>query len=217
MITADNRKRVQFRWVEMGGNDATSNRQVAEAGVLRDVSLLKHMYVTVDPPNIADADAIEIVTRYQKAVAQTLRAAAKTTPLKDWGFPTLLWLSPKGLVAGNAPQNPSDLNKLIDTVVPRPEAAAINPASSRILKARNQWEPGPAAGNYTPIGDSVELFLFPDASLPAVEVLTRGHFYKAWRRSITLDGVRWIELKVYTDYPEGLFVRESEVKTVIIK
>jgi hypothetical protein len=175
------------------------------------------MYVTVDPPNMVAGDDIEFVKRYQLAVARALKAAMKTTPLQDWGFPTLLWLSPKGLVAGHAPLSLSDLNKLIDTVVPRPEAAEINPASSRILKARSQWEPGPAPGNYTPIGDSVELFPFPDASLPAEQVLARGHFYKAWRRSITLDGVRWIELKAYRDYPEGLFVRESEVKTVILK
>lgn len=202
------RNRVQFRWIETGAADATSEEAVAEAAMLRNISVLDRMYGTLENPKWADPALRENALRYNSAVETAVREAVDKLIGRRGGYPTIIWLANDRVhvLAGM----PTDLSPVVNSAVARPEAAAIVPRGVKLLNAHYMAETVPHEV-YRMVRDGVEMFALPDASSQLVARINKGVGYWAIRRA-TVDEEGWIELQYYKDTPRGYFVRERDVE-----
>jgi thiol-disulfide isomerase/thioredoxin len=206
-------KQVQFRWVEMDPRDAKSADYLAEAASGENSGVLEHMYVSKRQPPHAEARFRDNVIRYNFLVSAAidsivndlLRAQQPQNP--EQGFPTLIWLSEGGVRVQSGLSE--SLDPVVRSVVARPEAAKIVPASRRFLSTEYKLDPVPAKHYYAK-ADGVPIFADPDPVSQVVFALPKDYGFPGTGR-LVVNGEAWIAFEPGDFPPPGLFVRERDV------
>jgi thiol-disulfide isomerase/thioredoxin len=202
--------RVQFRWIEIEAKDQSAEDSVAEAATRRDVSVLQRIYETKEAPPRSDPGIRENAVRcnlaVERATEDILKRLARARGEDENGLPTLIWLTKDGVsISVGVPQR---LDRLVNSVISRPEAAALRPRSLDFLNAQYRGDPLPNRP-YFAKRDGVEVFGLPDSRSQLVFTMQKGTGFPAARR-VSGGGEIWIELSIYTSGP-GFFVRERDL------
>lgn len=204
---------VQFRWVELDPRDPGSSDYIAQGAVEPNGTVLKQMYDTRAPappgnPVVRD-NAIKynlVVARVINPMIETLIHAQRQGRRTETGFPVLIWLTASGVRIYDG--LPDSLKPMLDSVIARPEAAALAPAGREFLTSEYKLQPIQAK-NYYANEDGVKLFAFPDTRSQLGLTLSKNAGLRGTGR-VKVKGETWIELEAYRSGP-GLFVRQRDV------
>ena len=136
----------------------------------------------------------------------------KTTHAKLGGYPTLIWMHADGVRVISGVPSSGSMWDIIDSVVPRPEAASIEPRSVEMLKMQFQREP--VTAKYYANADGVQAYALPDENAPVQLTYQKNEGGRAMAQ-VRLNGHTWIELTVWDGVDDkGVFVREQDVHQV---
>jgi len=127
----------------------------------------------------------------------------------SYGYPTLIWLSKDGVQVSQS--EPERLDTIVKSVVARPEAANLTPASRKFLGADYRFESLPRK-SYFARHDGTKFFSYPDSSSQLVLNVNKNIGYPGTRR-VTVGNETWIELEVWNGNVKTDYVRESDVYT----
>jgi hypothetical protein len=201
---------VQFRWVMMAAGGPNCTNYVADSALPDTSGALVRMYETLKPARPAPLALRDNAVRWNDTVQSI---AIKLLDLSYPGngnridYPTVVWQGKEGI---HIARRPAGMGPILASVVARPEATAVIPASRELVNAAFQTEPIARAFYYAK-SDGIAIRAFPDQRAPVAVRLQINHGFPGTRRA-TFHGVNWIEVSLNSD-GSAYFVREADVFT----
>ncbi len=205
---------VQFRWVEMAPTDKSKCLEyLGESAMPRNTGLLAKMYETLAEPAALPTALRDNAIRWNAGVESAIAAILRELDPahgKAISYPTLVWLAKDGVHVSVRPDQPNSVSAILESVVSRPEAAAITPAARILVTASYQIQPIPPKF-YLAKEPEVGIYALPDVKAQLIYTLPKDRGYRGIRRVIW-HGESWIEIAASNDtWRPGNFVRESQV------